>query len=404
SWRSSRDGVIGTAASFSTSALSEGIHTIYFKVQDNNGVWSPEVHMIIGHLGCSVPVRIMPLGDSITFGYGEIPSTDLITGYRQPLYQALINADHYVDFSGGIYAGQSVVPLFDFDHEGHGGWGAKRVRPPYGGGIAPYIQSFLAANPSDIILLHIGTNDISDNAENPADVMEILSNIDLVSQDITVILARIISRNDGKALQTTQFNNAVEAAARVRIANGDKIIIVNQEGALNYSVDMWDMLHPNNAGYGKMANVWFDTLHGILPVCPQASASIISAIAGTGGTVSPAGAITVPSGNNQTFMIIPNSGYHISDVLVDNVSSGAISTYTFENVTANHTIQAVFAPDAPPQEIIIDNRDASVSYTGTWAISGASNPYAIDSVWSRDGTTYTWTFTPAVSGNYDLSM
>ncbi|MEW6053667.1 MAG: PKD domain-containing protein [Nitrospirota bacterium] len=59
---------------------------------------------------------------------------------------------------------------------------------------------------------------------------------------------------------------------------------------------------------------------------------------------------------------------------------------------------------APPVEYIIDNGAAGTSFTGTWAISGASNPYAIDSVWSRDGTTYTWTFTPAVSGNYDLSM
>jgi lysophospholipase L1-like esterase len=404
SWRSSRDGVIGTSSSFSTSTLSEGIHTIYFKVQDDKGVWSPEVSIIIGHLGCNGPIRIMPLGDSLTLGYGETPSDNLITGYRQPLYQSLINADHYIDFKGSVYAGQSVVPLFDFDHEGHGGWGAKRERPPYGGGVAPYVQGLLTAYPLDIVLLHIGTNDISDSAENPNDVMEILSNIDLVSQDITVILARIISRTDGKALQTTQFNNAVEAAARTRIANGDKIIIVNQESALNYSLDMWDALHPNNAGYGKMATVWFNALHGILPVCPQASMSLISAISGPGGSISPSGAVTVSDGQDYTFAITPNAGYHIEDVLVDGQSEGAITLYTFFDVASDHTIEATFALDAPTQETIIDNRSASTSYTGTWSVSGATGFYGTDSVWSRDGATFTWRFSPLSTGVHNLHM
>ncbi|MBE0534933.1 MAG: right-handed parallel beta-helix repeat-containing protein [Phycisphaerae bacterium] len=57
-----------------------------------------------------------------------------------------------------------------------------------------------------------------------------------------------------------------------------------------------------------------------------------------------------------------------------------------------------------PVEVIIDNGDAATSYTGTWEVSGGSNPYGPDSVWSRDGSTYTWTFTPKVSGNYTVSM
>ncbi len=72
----------------------------------------------------------------------------------------------------------------------------------------------------------------------------------------------------------------------------------------------------------------------------------IIASAGTGGTISPSGTVTVTSGGSQTFTITANSGYQISDVKVDDVSQGAISTYTFSNVTQDHTISATFGgPD-----------------------------------------------------------
>ncbi len=69
----------------------------------------------------------------------------------------------------------------------------------------------------------------------------------------------------------------------------------------------------------------------------------LSSSAGTGGTVSPSGSTTINYGASQTVNIIPNTGYYISDVTVDNVSVGPVNHYTFTNVTANHTISASFA-------------------------------------------------------------
>jgi hypothetical protein len=54
--------------------------------------------------------------------------------------------------------------------------------------------------------------------------------------------------------------------------------------------------------------------------------------------------------------------------------------------------------------IIIDNSTAGTSFTGTWAVSGASGYYGTNSLWSRDGAKYTWTFTPSATGNYEMSM
>ncbi|MGB8708101.1 MAG: hypothetical protein WCD72_09210 [Dehalococcoidia bacterium] len=57
-WRSSRDGDLSTAASFETSSLSPGTHTIWFKVQDDDGVWSNEVlaTVIVVPTGAAKPV------------------------------------------------------------------------------------------------------------------------------------------------------------------------------------------------------------------------------------------------------------------------------------------------------------------------------------------------------------
>jgi hypothetical protein len=68
----------------------------------------------------------------------------------------------------------------------------------------------------------------------------------------------------------------------------------------------------------------------------------ITATAGTGGSISPSGSASVAYGNDKTYTIAPNDGYEIEDVLVDGVSVGAVSTYTFENVKKAHTITASF--------------------------------------------------------------
>lgn len=63
----------------------------------------------------------------------------------------------------------------------------------------------------------------------------------------------------------------------------------------------------------------------------------------TGGSISPSGTVSVTKGGSKTFTITPYTGYVISDVLVDGKSVGSVSSYTFSNITAAHTISAVFA-------------------------------------------------------------
>jgi hypothetical protein len=86
----------------------------------------------------------------------------------------------------------------------------------------------------------------------------------------------------------------------------------------------------------------------------------ITATAGAGGLISPSGSIIVDEHTNQIFTIAPNNGYKIADVKVDGASVGAVATYTFSDITANHLISVMFAafPTTPT--------GPSSSYDGTY--------------------------------------
>ena len=68
----------------------------------------------------------------------------------------------------------------------------------------------------------------------------------------------------------------------------------------------------------------------------------IKATAGAGGSISPSGNVSVREGGDQTFTITPDKGYAVANVKIDGKSIGAVKSYTFENVSSPHTIEAIF--------------------------------------------------------------
>lgn len=74
----------------------------------------------------------------------------------------------------------------------------------------------------------------------------------------------------------------------------------------------------------------------------QPASYTVKATAGEGGSMTPSGNINVTAGGSQSFSIQPNEGYVIADVLVDEKSVGNVDAYTFEKVTADHSIHAEF--------------------------------------------------------------
>ncbi len=106
----------------------------------------------------------------------------------------------------------------------------------------------------------------------------------------------------------------------------------------------------------------------------------ISATAGTGGSISPSGSVSVPQGADRSFTIEANTGYQISDVLVDGVSQGVITGYTFSNVSTNHTIAASFSETAPQYHTITATAGTggSISPSGSVSVAqGADSSFTI---------------------------
>ena len=93
----------------------------------------------------------------------------------------------------------------------------------------------------------------------------------------------------------------------------------------------------------KAANgVQPDATRALAIVIEPLPAYTITASAGRGGTISPSEAVTVKEGKHQTFTITPSRNYRIASVLVDGIDQGAVNTWTFENVTENHSISVTF--------------------------------------------------------------
>ncbi len=94
--------------------------------------------------------------------------------------------------------------------------------------------------------------------------------------------------------------------------------------------DMYTINHNNNSG----------SFYSYSVLSPSYT---ITASAGPNGAIAPSGDVTVNHGNNQQFIITPNPGFFVDSLMVDGVKTDSTTSYTFMNVTANHTIRAVFA-------------------------------------------------------------
>ena len=101
--------------------------------------------------------------------------------------------------------------------------------------------------------------------------------------------------------------------------------------------------------------------------------TIAASVVGGNGSISPSGAVAVSHGANQTFTISPAANYHVADVLVDGVSVGAVTSRTFTNVTADHTIVASFAIDTHTISASVVGGNGSISPSGAVAVSHGAN-------------------------------
>lgn len=209
----------------------------------------------------SGPCKIMPFGDSITQGF------PVAGGYRAPLFRLALQANRDITFVGS--ADDFSVPTVDGvpfprNHEGHGGWTIEGNN-----GIAKFVGTSIPNYKPNIITLMIGTNDINGNinvADAPNRLGRLLDSIFMQDPNILVVLAQIVpTRTDGTNNAVKAYNAAMPDLVATRVSKGQHIVLVDMYTAFtndpNYKQSLLgDNLHPNQAGYNRMAEVWFEAL------------------------------------------------------------------------------------------------------------------------------------------------
>jgi lysophospholipase L1-like esterase len=197
----------------------------------------------------SAPVRVMPLGDSITWGVGSA-SRD---SYRSALFWRLSAAGVNVDFVGSQRAGTGR----DRDNEGHKGWTIAQ--------LAGHVDEWLATYQPDVILLHAGTNDmVRGSGDAPEQLDGLLDRIAADRPDAQVFVAKIVGLGDytDVAHQERRTAGYNEAVARIVSGKGPNFHLVDQSDVRG--IDMWNREHPNDYGYQKMAWNWYVALESVL--------------------------------------------------------------------------------------------------------------------------------------------
>ena len=114
----------------------------------------------------------------------------------------------------------------------------------------------------------------------------------------------------------------------------------------------------------------------------------IKATAGTGGSISPSGNVSVREGRDQTFTITPDKGYAVANVKIDGKSIGAVKSYTFENVSRTHTIEVIFmkANGNPQTGVFVDVATGSYYEDAVdWAVENGITKGTDDTHFSPDG-------------------
>ena len=224
--------------------------------------------LTVGLSGCSAPstpqgpsaqfqaqaiggVKIMPLGDSITFGYDGANNT---SGYRLGLWNRFLNDGLNIDFVGSLQSG-SGPNNFDTDNEGHYGWRINQ--------LIDNIDGWLDTYQPQIITLMIGTNDINNNedvAGAPNRLSALIDKITARRPNARLLVASITPLRDAAANdRVRQYNATIPGIVTAKVQAGKNVSYVNMAGALTLA-NIPDGIHPDAAGYDKMAVIWRNAL------------------------------------------------------------------------------------------------------------------------------------------------
>lgn len=277
----------------------------------------------------ATPMKIMPLGDSLTEGWVNNPG-----GYRIRLHSLMTAANLPVNFVGTLSDGPAS--LTDKDHEGHSGQRIDQLRAS--------IDSYLAATTPDAVLVHLGTNDILQTYQLSSiatRLQDLVFRIATQRPGVKIIVAKIVNR-PGLTSQVTTFNNAIPGVVSAAVSAGYDVRMADLFNSVASNQFEPDNTHPLLAGFNSMADAWFPSVQALYTqtVAPTTiDAALWNVYSGAGtdnnGTNDPAN--VVQTGGNLELRGMGNAG---SGVAMKNAGQ----TYGAWEVRALFPIGKGYAP------------------------------------------------------------
>ncbi|MQY15226.1 hypothetical protein SRB5_54050 [Streptomyces sp. RB5] len=199
----------------------------------------------------TVALRLLPLGDSITYGLGASDSG----GYRGELWRVLEGEGGRVDFVGSVRSGRAGDP----DHEGHPGWRIDQIdRLATACTVARYRPN--------VVTLHIGTNDMNhayDVGRAPARLHTLIDDIFRAAPRTTVLVATLVPSVDPLVnARIRHFNSQIPGIVAELEREGKYVRTVDMSAVT--PADLHDWLHPGSAGYRKVAAAFVAGIHAAI--------------------------------------------------------------------------------------------------------------------------------------------
>jgi lysophospholipase L1-like esterase len=194
----------------------------------------------------------MPLGDSITQADSEHDS------YRRPLFKSLELEGWSVDFVGSLssnYRGGPPRPDFDLDHEGHWGWRVDEILED--------VRRWVLADEPDVLLVHLGSNDVFQDQSVSSTLDELSRLIDVVREarpDAAFLVAQVIPTSNGSRNRTIRELNAGISSLASKSTERSRVWIVDHFTGFDPARMTYDGVHPNADGEIHIADRWLAAL------------------------------------------------------------------------------------------------------------------------------------------------
>ena len=334
------------------------------------------------------PIRIMPLGDSLT--YGEALTT-VQGGYRNRLYELLTAGNFNVDFTG-TFRDTDNPTLPDVDHQGWPGARTDQLR----GQIDGWLR---VTEDPDVVLLLIGTNDIWQNRTVTATLNNLSSLIDDIATRrpfARIIVSTLPPRTDSTTYENLQlqYNAGIPAVVEQHVALGRQVSMLDMHPVLTPFDYSSDGVHPSTGGYQKMAAAWSAALNSVTTPLggdnPPLIARVISHSDAPAITVVFSKPVADDSANPDLYQL--SGGLEVTGAALDPVTKRSVTL----NTTARppgllHTLTVSGLKDRTPQQRLIApqsmvnfssnamaNGGFEDAYTG-WTVSGNQNIKQTDS-------------------------